>query len=584
MDKSTRGRRSSRSERGAAMVLGAIFFAFLAIPLCALGVDTARWWVEAQRLQAAADAASAAGVTYMPDNFVKAKARALEIAAANGYTPGSTTTITVVPGDKPTQLSVTIAQEVDNYFAANLGIASSTVTRGSMADFNAPAPMGSPCNTFGNEPAGTPAAGPAPTQLQIPSGATCSSNPDFWASINGPDIAKTQGERFASRKCAGNEDGCDSSKNNEEFDPLGYFYVVKVTNPGNPVTLQIYDPASVPSGQQCEQRPAWPIGKPDVANPWTPDAGARYGKGPGGSGPAHPKFNSRMCPGDNDMRVAGQTEAPTVTSFGVRAPTDTQVPTEGTPITGCAKQYRGTKSDMNWKRLDKNEGEYVDQLASVYHQWNTLCTFSPSVAGDYYLQVRSNVAFSGASTDLISTGNPAIFSQMTDNPGVTGTAVNSFGLRAYSSGGGVSVSAFKRMRIFVNGSSATTTFNLVRVLPSAASKTLNFGFFDVGEGAASGANLKLLPPTDSNLTSAPSCVAAGYKNGLLNDCKLSIGPDFNGKQQNIMAPIPGTYTCNWASQGGCWWRVVVDFATSAGVHDATTWTAEIQGEPVRLVQ
>ncbi len=45
-------RRRTREERGAAMVIGALMFAFLALPLCALGVDTARWWVEAQRVQA----------------------------------------------------------------------------------------------------------------------------------------------------------------------------------------------------------------------------------------------------------------------------------------------------------------------------------------------------------------------------------------------------------------------------------------------------------------------------------------------------------------------------------------------------
>ena len=273
----------------------------------------------------------------MPDDFAKATTRALEVAASNGYTAGAGTTITVEPRGKPTQLKVVISRTVDNFFAASFGIDTSTITRGSVADFNGPAPMGSPCNTFGNEPKGTVLAGPETSKLDVPSGATCSSNPDFWASINGPDIAKTQGERFASRMCAGNEDGCDSSNKNEEFDPLGYFYVVRVANPGSPVTVQIYDPASVPSGQQCEQRPSWPQGGPNSANDWAPDARARYGKGPKAPGSL---FDPSMCPGDNDMRTASQSEAPTVTSFGLRSPTDTQVPAVGTPITSCAKQYR----------------------------------------------------------------------------------------------------------------------------------------------------------------------------------------------------------------------------------------------------
>ncbi|PUA81607.1 pilus assembly protein TadG-related protein [Nocardioides currus] len=588
----SRRRYSKSDERGAVMVLGAILFAFLAIPLCALAIDTARWWVEAEHLQAAADAASTAGVTYMPDDINSARSRAVAVATINGYTAGSGTTVTVTQGDKPTRLKVTISQSVDNFFANAFGIGTSTITRSAVADYNGPAPMGSPCNTFGNEPPGTTAAGPTGSQLpgNIPAGANCTSNPDFWASINGPDIAKTQGERFAARTCAGNEDGCDSANKNTEFDPLGYFYVVRVANPGSPVTIQVYDPASVPTGQQCESRPNWGTSSSTTnnANDWTPaDAKLRYPNPASyASGTTNREAATALCTGDNDMRTGSQTEAPTVTSFGLRNPTDTQVPTQGTPITSCAKQYRGYKeSEVTTAALTRGNSNYKDGLASVFHQWNTLCTFTPSVAGDYYLQVRSNVKFSGAATDTSTSGNSAIFSQSGDDTTVKGTAVNSFGLRAYSgTAGSVSISAWKSMRIFVNGENAQTSFNLVRVVPAAQGKTLNFGFFDVGEGATSSASMRIVPPADSNMSSATNCKASGFVTSNLPTCSMAISTAFNGKQQYMKVPIPNNYTCTWQSQGGCWWRVTVDFGGSNGVHDATTWTAEILGEPIRLVE
>ncbi len=576
----TRSRPRSRSERGAVVLFGAIMFAFLALPLCAISVDTARWWVEAQRAQAAADASAAAGVTYMPDDFAKAKARALQVATTNGYTGDADTVITVTPGGVATQLKVTISQTVTNMFAKSFGVNNTRITRSSVADYNGPAPVGSPCNTFGNEPKGTTKAGPALSQLSTPAGAVCSTTPDFWASINGPDIEKSQGERYAARECEGIEDGCDSSKNNTEFDPLGYFYAVRVTTPGVPVTIQVYDPASVPTGQQCESRPKWSNTATNLANDWTPDARARYGF-PGNN-------DDSMCPGDNDMKSSStqSSEQPTDTSFALRGPTPTEVPTNGAPVTSCApKQYRGyAMSEVTRDALTKSHDKYNDGLASVFHQWNTLCTFTPTEAGDYYLQVRSNVRFNGTDSDTSTTGNSAVLSQTGDDTAVKGTAINSFGLRAYSPGGGVSISAFKRMRIFVNGVNAQTTFNLVRILPAAKGKTLNFGFFDVGEGAKGTAYMKILPPADSNVAAATACIASGFKNQAMPTCQLPISEAFNGKQQNIRMPIPSTYTCNFASQGGCWWRVVVDFGGSDGVHDATTWTADIVGEPVRLIE
>ena len=94
--------------------------------------------------------------------------------------------------------------------------------------------MGSPCNTFGNEPAGLEledarSAGPNTSVIVAPpGGATCTSNPQFWGAIAGPDTRKGNGDEYMTRTCASGNDGCTGTTN-DEFDPRGYFYIVRVT-------------------------------------------------------------------------------------------------------------------------------------------------------------------------------------------------------------------------------------------------------------------------------------------------------------------------------------------------------------------
>ena len=186
---------------------GAIMFAFLALPLCALGVDTARWWVEAQRLQAAADAAATAGVTYMPEDFdcgQGARHRVRDDQRLHRRDPARPSRSP--PGEKPTQLKVTHQPRPSTTSSPSPSASStSTITRSAVADFNGPAPMGSPCNTFGNEPKGTILRPEINSQLNAPPYASCSTSPMFWASAAGPNVVKTQGDQFGTRYCGASE-------------------------------------------------------------------------------------------------------------------------------------------------------------------------------------------------------------------------------------------------------------------------------------------------------------------------------------------------------------------------------------------
>ena len=71
------------------MLAAAVF-----LPVTALAVDVARWYVELERVQTAADAAATAGVTYMPDDFANAKATAIAVSGRNGYPNSGTSTVT----------------------------------------------------------------------------------------------------------------------------------------------------------------------------------------------------------------------------------------------------------------------------------------------------------------------------------------------------------------------------------------------------------------------------------------------------------------------------------------------------------
>ena len=589
-------RRRRNDQGGYVAILAAVFTAALMMPLCAVSVDVSVWYVEVQRVQNAADAAATAGVTYLPDDFASAKATAITVAGRNGYPNSGSSSVSVSIGDKPTQLVVTIDSTINNAFGSAFGINTETIERSATADFNGPVLMGSPCNTFGNEPPGTGATdqhGPATPVSQIiapAGGAQCTSNPQMWGAIAGPETPKGNGDEYMTRTCNTGNAGCTGTTN-DEFDPQGYFYIVRVAAGavGTPVTIQIYDPAWVENGDTCDAAPTGTM--QNTMNSYTADGLTRYLKTPSGGSP------NSFCTGDvnnGTANVSGVT-----TSYDLRNPTDTYNPKVTTPVSGCARQYQpyyaaasgattGSFSGVSNTTLDSTKtATYNDNLAKVYHQWVKLCTFTPSAAGDYYLQIRTNVAIGGtADGEGGYTGNPKIYSQTGDDTSVTGSGNNRFAIRATGSGrAAVSIAGYQAMSIYANYNGANTTFNLVRVIPAAATKTLNIGFYDVGDATNPG-TVQVLPPLDSNLgAQLSSCAGAGVVTGTITNCKLtnvSSGSGWNGQYENIKIPIPNSYTCTYAQAGGCWWRLVVNFP--GGVSDTTTWTANIDGDPIRLIK
>jgi len=614
-----------RDEAGYAALLVALLATTILMPLTALSVDVARMYVELERVQSAADAAATAGVTYLPDDFASARATAIAVAGRNGFPNSGSSTVTVTLGSKPTQLKVTVASTIPNAFGRAFNSDWATVKRSAVADYNGPAPMGSPCNSFGNEPpAGS--AEPLGSGSQIvapPGGAACTSLPQLWGAVAGPETPKANGDARMTRKCASGTDACTGTTNTE-FDPLGYFYIVRVgaAAVNTPVTMQIYDPAFVESGDVCDVGP-YEQTSPDAVYP----AGSRrrndmntYERATGTQ--RYASSPNTYCAGD--VLTAEGNEAP-VTSFALRSPTDTYRPVNGTPVTGCVKQYKGYRSDETpdddrdgkdgsdsgsaislaeagtdplfittsrlRQTLDSGVANplYNAEVAQVFHQWVNFCTFTPTSAGDYYLQVRTNVKLA---TSPLPDGyggyknNSNVYTQLGDDNTVKGNGNNRFALRVTGAQrGSVSIAGWDHMSIYANYPGGTSTFNLVRVIPAAASKSLLISFFDVGDATSAG-TITVLPPLDSNMT-APlaGCTGGGVRNGALSGCALtnvSSGSGWNGKNQTIRVPIPNTYTCNNTQGGGCWFRLQVSFPS--GQSDTTTWSARVDGDPVRLIE
>ena len=609
-----------RDEAGYVTVVISILIPALFIGLAATAVDTSRWYLEGERIQKAADAAAMAGVPYLPLDMANARTRALEVAKRNGFDdadPG--VVVAVEQGQRSTQLRVTISSTITNQFGQIIGVGSTGITRSAVADFTGPAPMGSPCNTFGTEPpAGAGASSPAPTGSAIGMSrpAICPPNPEMWASVAGPQVGKVQGDRYGTVNCeTAGVDYCDGSRKNLEHPEgsdkkgeRGYFWVIKVQPAmvGRPIQMQLYDPAFVLTGQTCgennpnvsnDQLPDWSAFENNM-NPYvTTDGRVRYSRAdtiPNGHRPPVP-----FCTGDSYPGASPST-AKMTTTFLVREQTDTMDPMKAPVVSGCAKQYGAFSTYPTYDNLKSGTATYKSQLAQVFHNWTSLCTFTPARAGDYYLHVRTNKSHAWGPDELVRTvptGDVASLAGPNGDASPVGGGTNSFAIRAVTPAGAerdVAVSGWDRMPIFANSEAATTTFPLIRALPGTAGQYIEFSFFDAGDAAGSG-TLKVLLPSDASSTSGGAITtpfpggctsrtgAAGTWQTVAGCTGTITSASNNGKVQTMMIPIPSDYTCDPLLLTNCWYRVQVSFANGA-VHDVTTWDAQITGDPVRLIE
>ena len=590
-------------ESGAIAIVVALVFVPILMGGAALGIEVSRWFAILERVQRAADAAALAAAPQWTSARADAVAAAREAVRRNGYLLTGSTRLDLVSGSAAGTVRATLTVSVSNPLGAALGEPARELTRMSEAGYSAPISMGSSCNVVGDEP--DPASGDL-TDPADGTGSVASSlcaygrRPHLWASIAGPDTSKVTGDRFASRWCTNGNSGCRAN-NNLDYRGYGsaatgatdgqpsYFLRVTVRRPVPSMTVQLFDPAFVDVGDACDRMPkrsatdpSWPgLATP---NPYVRDAARRYAFG---SRTTTPASSGEYCTGDTTSVAvatpAAALRAPVVTSFALHAPTNSGDPWRAPVLPTCVRQYPGwILTPLAMTAALTTPGDPA--LQRYFRQWVTVCTVIAPQVGDYYLQVRTNIGAGRASS-----------MRMTDpreDADATGTGLNRFSVRVNTPGDqeAVSVAGVERLGLYVNVPAGRTTFLLARVGSAAAGSTLRVELFDLGDAQAP-AILALLRPPLAAGTWPARCMALGEPRGSplapadLPNCELtgvSSASGFNGKIQHVAIELPADYRCVDNDPTDCWFRIAVDYPSS--VFDTTTWTASLEGDPVRLIQ
>jgi hypothetical protein len=194
------------SESGVSLPLVALMMVTL-LGLAAFAVDLGWFYLNASRIQRAADASALAGVIHMPSDPTEAATVAHEVAQANGYedlgVPGGYPTVVATTVPAPTQLRVTITDQVPTFFLKVFGMSSQVITKTAQAEFVPPLPLGSPENQFGNS--------------CDPIQPGCVGQPNFWANIHGRYTDTISGDAFSSACLNKTGSPCISANENLMF-------------------------------------------------------------------------------------------------------------------------------------------------------------------------------------------------------------------------------------------------------------------------------------------------------------------------------------------------------------------------------
>lgn len=240
--KNQQAARWSRHQRGFVLVWIALLMTTL-LGTAALAIEWNNWNRVGSQMQKAADAAALGGVVYWTSDQTRARSTAEDLAGQNGFETANGDTIEVWAGERPGVMGVTITRQVDNVLGSVFGIRGRTITRSATAEFSAPLEMGSPEAAFGADP---------DREILDPTYV----DPNFWASVGGPVQPKNAGEPYMTTWCnfppgffgSTNTDNCLPTQiggENLDVDQRGYFYEIRVENPGQPLHVEIFDPANV---------------------------------------------------------------------------------------------------------------------------------------------------------------------------------------------------------------------------------------------------------------------------------------------------------------------------------------------------
>jgi hypothetical protein len=249
---------------------------------------------------------------------------------------------------------------------------------------------------------------------------------------------------------------------------------------------------------------------------------------------------------------------------------DASKPTSGTMFQ-LLNPYDGVRDNGAGLR-----DEVADQFTYSFRRWVVVCSIpAASVSlGTYTIRVRTDG----------------------EEP-IGGTGKNGYSIRASwldpsgaKSTTGLTVAALERLPVYVNlGGASSSELYMTRVTPEYRGKWLRIELFDIGDTATGTVNLKFLSPagsTGSSWDCAISKVSADGVSAAGSGCSIDglTRTEFNGSAVRIRVDIPDDYDCDRTVATACWVKMEMTFNGGASPTDQTTWSAAIEGDPIRLVK
>jgi hypothetical protein len=510
----------SRREGGYTMAMTAILLVPMML-MAALAVDVGSWYVEAQQIQRAADAAALAGVTFMPDHFSDAQDKAREVAAKNGYVNGTndvTVTASPVPGNRR-RLKLTITNPHVRTFVGSIVTKEISITRSAIAEYVVPVPLGSPRNYLGTGTLGIAASGFTPEYL--------------WASINGYCTGKEQGDQRASFYLL--SPNC-SGATNDDYTDTNYQYSIEL-----PATRSYNTDVIIYDGNYRDS-----------------------------------------YSGADDQNPGGQNQASMNTTFTLYQPDatildDTDNPRMDTVTTGACSSASGHKGTKTFAPNTTDGGYTFNPNSSQFSSnsnWWLLCTIPNNAPGGRYLLRVSNQDEVGG-IDLTKGAN---------NFGIVATPSSPQRLcdsRTDTTCPKVYANDYLSVRAAAAGSIAN--FFLSDIGPEHKGKKVIITLWDPAEGGDYIKIRKPIGTnswTDQTFDWTSDNSNRPGANGVTSiDVSQTGSNSFTGHMITISFTLPTNYTPPTDNE---WWQIQYAFQGS-NVSDRTTWSVSIQGDPVHLV-
>lgn len=594
-----RNRRRRKAEQGYVIATTALLLVPMMI-FAAFATDVGAWYVRAQEVQRAADAAALASVVWMPDLDAAEKA-AVEVAALNGFhdqtpagvdnDPNNLTDLSdfddpdaPLPQVKVTpiggqQVMVEIRAEGDIYFGGVAGVDEIAITRFASAEYVLPVPMGNPTSALGT---GDINIG-GQQMYWLNAHANC------WSATTGDLLNSANNSSVNNNSTAANYDGntpsgCPPVGSNPHYEAAGYTYVINKPA-GVAVDLQ------VSHAGRCK-RPWWDLSYERDGVTYNPNRGENHGTNtPALEFNLYAADSTPLIDSDNlvpsnlvasQIVGGGPSSDPADESTGPDCPVF-QGGTNGAYDPGADGNNTGP-DDWYW---DDDAGEYVDP------NWQTVFTI-PAAAqeGRWFVTI-------GTPTGSTGSKNLHSLRLMGSNFPVGAEVCSSLVASSVTYGECPTINALEWFPIYIGEnrprpdlSPSAANFYFAEVEEVHAGKTMQVTLWDAAEGSDF---LQFINPQGNavefsyEVTQIDGSGASGWTDvtgtcptnaeGNGQPCLDVNGGGWHNRFLTIEIDLPTNYSCN---SNDCWWKV--RYGSTSAVDDSTTWGVQIIGDPVRLIE